>query len=417
PSAFVVLESIPLTPAGKLDRRALPSPTLASHSVFRAPRTDNERRVAAVFADLLDSPKVGIDDSFFDLGGNSLVATRLIARVNADLGSSLRVLDLFEAPTVVGLTARAEDTAGSSNRPALVRAERPDVVPLSLAQQRMWFINQFDTQSAAYNIPLAVRLSGAVDVAALSAAVTDVVERHESLRTVFPTVGELPRQVVLDVADVDLSLDMVSIDESALAGHVSSEAARGFDVTTDMPIRATLYRLDGREDRHVLAIVVHHIAADGASMAPLASDVMIAYSSRVAGEVPAWEPLAVQYADYSLWQRGLLGSESDSESLMSRQLAYWSRVLADAPDVLPLPLDRPRPSTQSVAGATTRFEIPAGLRSELVRLGAAHDATPFMVFHSALALLLARLSGTEDIVVGTPIAGRGEAGLDALVGM
>ncbi|WP_052083106.1 non-ribosomal peptide synthetase [Rhodococcus fascians] len=417
PSAFVVLESIPLTPAGKLDRRALPSPTLASHSVFRAPRTDNERRVAAVFADLLDSPKVGIDDSFFDLGGNSLVATRLIARVNADLGSSLRVLDLFEAPTVVGLTARAEDTAGSSNRPALVRAERPDVVPLSLAQQRMWFINQFDTQSAAYNIPLAVRLSGAVDVAALSAAVTDVVERHESLRTVFPTVGELPRQVVLDVADVDLSLDMVSIDESALAGHVSSDAARGFDVTTDMPIRATLYRLDGREDRHVLAIVVHHIAADGASMAPLASDVMIAYSSRVAGEVPAWEPLAVQYADYSLWQRGLLGSESDSESLMSRQLAYWSRVLADAPDVLPLPLDRPRPSTQSVAGATTRFEIPAELRSELVRLGAAHDATPFMVFHSALALLLARLSGTEDIVVGTPIAGRGEAGLDALVGM
>ncbi|WP_156520608.1 condensation domain-containing protein, partial [Rhodococcus sp. EPR-157] len=240
-------------------------------------------------------------------------------------------------------------------RPALVSVVRPEVVPLSQAQQRMWFINQFDTSSPAYNIPLAVRLTGVLDVAALGAAVGDVVARHESLRTTFPTVGELPRQLVHPVPDGGFVFDVVRIGEQELSARVLADASRGFDVTVDAPFRAVLYQLDpqggidaqGGVDRFVLAIVVHHIAADGASMAPLASDVMVAYSARVLGVDPGWVPLEVQYADYALWQRSLLGEESDPESLVARQLGFWSQVLADVPDLLPLPIDRPRPSQQS----------------------------------------------------------------------
>ncbi|MCZ4279035.1 AMP-binding protein, partial [Rhodococcoides yunnanense] len=274
PSAFVVLESIPLTPAGKLDRRALPTPELERSTAYRAPRTDHEHRIAAVFAELLDGGAIGIDDSFFELGGNSLVATRVIARVNAELGSGLRVLDLFEAPTVEALAVRATDSVGSPTRPALVPMERPDRVPMSQAQQRMWFINQFDTSSAAYNIPLAVQLTGALDIAALGAAVSDVVSRHESLRTTFPTVGELPHQLIHPAEVGVFSFDVVEVESDEVSARVLADASRGFDVTVDRPFRASLYRIADADseslDRFVLAIVVHHIAADGASMAPLA---------------------------------------------------------------------------------------------------------------------------------------------------
>ncbi|MBY6568212.1 non-ribosomal peptide synthase/polyketide synthase, partial [Rhodococcus sp. BP-154] len=420
PSAFVLLDSIPLTPAGKLDRRALPEPEFGRTTEFRAPVTDTQRRIADVFAELLDGRRVGIDDSFFDLGGNSLVATRVVARLNAELGTGLRVLDLFEAPTIEALSARAETSVGHDARPALVRMDRPDRVPLSQAQQRMWFINQFDTSSPAYNIPLAVRMKGAVDVSALETAVADVVARHESLRTVFPVADEIPHQNVLPVDSPEVvaaagSLSVTDVDVAQVADRIASDAGLGFDVTTDVPFRARLYRV--AVDEFVLAIVVHHIAADGASMAPLAADVMVAYSARVNGESPYWEPLPVQYADYTLWQRALLGDEDDPASVMSSQLAFWSRELADLPDLLPLPIDRPRPPQQSVLGATTEFEIPSDLRHALAQLASEHDATLFMVVHSALALLLSRLSGTDDIAIGTPIAGRGEAGLDKLVGM
>ncbi|WP_256895607.1 condensation domain-containing protein, partial [Rhodococcus sp. 1163] len=292
-------------------------------------------------------------------------------------------------------------------RPVLGVVERPSVIPLSQAQSRMWFINQFDTSSPAYNIPLAVRLSGALDVVALEAAVGDVLVRHESLRTTFPVVGELPRQLIGSVSDVAVELAVVELDAGGVQERIVADAAAGFDVTVDVPFRASLYRVG--VDEFVLAIVVHHIAADGASMAPLAADVMVAYGARVAGGVPGWEPLAVQYADYTLWQREVLGSEDDPGSVVSRQLEFWSGVLADVPDVLPLPIDHPRPSRQSNRGASVAFDIDAATHDRLIELARETRSTVFMVVHAAWSILMARLSGTEDITVGTPIAGRGEA--------
>ncbi|WP_143542259.1 non-ribosomal peptide synthetase, partial [Rhodococcus sp. 1163] len=340
PSVFVVLDSIPLTPAGKLDRRALPTPELPSAGSGRTPRSETEIAIAQVFAEVLGTETIGIDDNFFDLGGDSLSATRVTARVNAALSSNISVRMLFESPTVATLSTRTADRAVESSRPVLGVVERPSVIPLSQAQSRMWFINQFDTSSPAYNIPLAVRLSGALDVVALEAAVGDVLVRHESLRTTFPVVGELPRQLIGSVSDVAVELAVVELDAGGVQERIVADAAAGFDVTVDVPFRASLYRVG--VDEFVLAIVVHHIAADGASMAPLAADVMVAYGARVAGGVPGWEPLAVQYADYTLWQREVLGSEDDPGSVVSRQLEFWSGVLADVPDVLPLPIDHPR---------------------------------------------------------------------------
>ncbi|MGB6274148.1 MAG: amino acid adenylation domain-containing protein, partial [Rhodococcus sp. (in: high G+C Gram-positive bacteria)] len=300
-------------------------------------------------------------------------------------------------------------------RPALVAKPRPDSIPLSLAQQRMWFINQFDVDSAAYNIPLAVRLTGRLDIAAMSASVGDVLERHESLRTVFPTHRERPEQKILDAQTVRTELAVVDLDATEVVAAISAAAATGFDVSTDLPFRAVLYRV--APDEFVLSIVVHHIAADGASMAPLARDVMVAYGSRVATGAPMWTPLDVQYADFAIWQRTVLGDESDPASLAAQQLDFWKTTLADLPDVLPLPLDHPRPTRQSMRGNSVRFEIDRATHAGLVEIARANEATVFMAVHAAWSILMARISGTEDIAVGTPIAGRGDAALDDLIGM
>ncbi|WP_080737257.1 non-ribosomal peptide synthetase [Rhodococcus fascians] len=416
PTAFVALESIPLTPAGKLDRKALPAPDLHLGSDSRAPRTETERIIADIFGEVLGIEAVGIDSSFFDLGGDSLSATRLTARVNTALDTAISVRALFEAPTVESLAERVDSNPlGTVRRPALVAKPRPSSIPLSLAQQRMWFINQFDVTSAAYNIPLAVRLTGRLDTAAMSAAVGDVLERHESLRTVFPTQGERPEQKILDVRTASTELDVVDLDASEVVAAVSAAAAQGFDVSTELPFRAVLYRL--APDEFVLSIVVHHIAADGASMAPLARDVMVAYGARAAATVPMWVPLEVQYADFAIWQRDVLGDESDPSSLAAQQLDFWKTALADLPEVLPLPLDHPRPARQSLRGNSVRFEIDRDTHASLVDVARANEATVFMAVHAAWSVLMARLSGTQDIAVGTPIAGRGDAALDDLVGM
>ncbi|MFH5244706.1 non-ribosomal peptide synthase/polyketide synthase [Antrihabitans spumae] len=417
PSWIAVLDEVPLTPVGKLDRRGLPIPDFSRDGVdYCAPETNLEVAVAAVFADVLGLDKVSIDDSFFDIGGNSLVATRVISRLNAELGISVGVRAVFEAPTVRRLAERvSSETTSPTSRAALVRQERPDIIPVSVPQQRMWFINQFDPTSAAYNIPMAIRLSGRLDRSALVAAVRDVIERHEILRTVFPDTAAGPSQQILDADQVVVDLTRVAVDESELLGRITALVSLGFDVTRDVPVRAGLFALG--EDEHIVAFAVHHIAADGASMAPLARDIVAAYVARSAGMAPQWSPLAVQYADYSLWQREILGSETDAASLVSTQLDYWRTQLAGAPDVLALPTDRPRPVQQSFAGSVVRFDIGAELHRALTSLSRHNDATMFMTCHAALAVLLARLSGTQDISIGTPIAGRGERELDDLVGM
>ncbi|MFI6363200.1 amino acid adenylation domain-containing protein [Nocardia sp. NPDC050630] len=416
PDAIVVLDALPLTPNGKLDRKALPAPEFVSSATYRAPQTPIEQAVAGVFAGLLGVRDVGLDDDFFVLGGNSLLATRAVSRINEALDANVSVRELFEASTVSALAARIVPGSSTGTRTPLVVTARPERVPLSLAQQRMWVLNQFDTRSAAYNIPLGIGLTGALDVQALRDAIADVLERHEALRTRYPSTGPggLPYQEILPVAEawpgglaVESSTDPIV--------RITELMSTGFDVTREVPVRGVLLR--GTPERHLLAMVVHHISADGASMAPLARDLMLAYAARCAGDVPTWTPLEVQYADFAIWQRAAIGTDDDENSVAAQQLAYWREQLAGLSGALELPLDRPRPAVPSMRGASTACTLSPEVHAGLIRIAREHNSSLFMVVHAVLAVLLARLSGSSDITIGTPIAGRGERALDDLVGM
>ncbi|MDJ0111437.1 condensation domain-containing protein, partial [Rhodococcus erythropolis] len=290
----------------------------------------------------------------FELGGNSLNATRLVSRINQHAGTALPLRTLFDHPSVAEL-AVALDNAERADRPALEVQTRPEQIPLSLAQNRMWFLNQYDVESAAYNIPLAIRLAGTVDVPALRGAFGDVLTRHESLRTVFPDNGDGPVQVILTPEDVEFDLSPIDVDRGDLDTRILEVMSEGFDVTASVPIRVKLYRVE--EFEHVLVMSVHHISADGVSMTPLARDVMIAYSARLTGQAPFWAPLEIQYADFALWQRVLLGDEADPKSIASTQIDYWKSTLNGIPELLELPADRPRPAVATQNGAMVRFDI------------------------------------------------------------
>ncbi|WP_460730549.1 amino acid adenylation domain-containing protein, partial [Nocardia heshunensis] len=415
PAAVTVLDRIPLTPVGKLDRRALPAPQLRV-AEFRAPAGRLEVAVAEVFAELLGTTDpIGADDDFFGLGGNSLIAARAAARLGAVISARVPGRLLFTASTVAALAARVAELEGVGGRAPLEARPRPDRIPLSPAQQRMWFLNQFDPASAADNIPFALRVTGSLDVAALRAAFGDVIERHEALRTVYPAVDGVGSQVILPAAQVIPELLAQPLREEELTGWLTEVALTGFDVSSRVPLRVELARLG--TDEHVIAIVLHHIAADGFSTGPFARDLLTAFLARRNGATPPWQPLPVQYADYTLWQRGLLGAENEPGSLAATQIDYWRAALAGLPERLDLPFDRSRPTVASGRGATFGFEIGAELVTGIDALAHAAGASPFMVLHSAFAALLARLSGTDDIVIGTPVAGRGERELDDLVGM
>ncbi|WP_157129559.1 non-ribosomal peptide synthetase, partial [Nocardia amamiensis] len=420
PSAFVVLDALPLNVNGKLDRKALPEPEFEVQA-FRAPSTPIEEIVASVYAEVLGAERVGADDDFFALGGNSLLATQVAARIGAALDARVPVRVLFEASTVAGLAAKVEQHAGAGGRRALVAEPRPEQIPLSLAQQRMWFLNQFDTASAVNNIPVAVRLTGELDVTALQLAVADVIARHETLRTVYPEQGGAAHQVIVPAEQAVPDLTPEAVAPEDIRHRIIEVVSAGFDVTTEIPLRAKLFRVaaegSGAGTEYVLVFVAHHISADGWSMSPLTRDVMLAYAARSAGVEPGWAPLPIQYADFSLWQRDVLGSETDSDSLISQQAEYWRAALAGLPDELNLPADRPRPTTQSFAGGRVVFPIEGELHRMLTEIAREQNATLFMVVHAALALFLARMSGTDDIAIGTPIAGRGEAELDDVIGM
>ncbi|MBF6205530.1 amino acid adenylation domain-containing protein, partial [Streptomyces gardneri] len=313
------------------------------------------------------------------------------------------------------LAAKVEQHAGAGGRRELVAGPRPERIPLSLAQQRMWFLNQFDTASAVNNIPVAVRLTGELDVEALQSAVGDVIGRHETLRTIYPEQNGTAYQVIVPAERAVPDLTPEAVAPEDIRHRIIEVISAGFDVTTEVPLRAKLFRVS--ETEYVLVFVAHHISADGWSMSPLTRDVMLAYAARSAGVEPGWAPLPVQYADFSLWQREVLGSEADPESLISQQADYWRTTLAGLPDELNLPADRPRPTTQSFAGGRVLFPISDELHRNLTAIAREQNATLFMVVHAALALFLARMSGTDDIAVGTPIAGRGEAELDDMIGM
>ncbi|MET8796917.1 amino acid adenylation domain-containing protein [Nocardia sp. NPDC004568] len=419
PPSITVLEHVPLTPAGKLDRTALPDPVRAATMPFRPPGTPVERTVARVFAEVLGLGTVGLDDSFFALGGDSLTATRVAARLGTALGAEVPVRLLFEAPRVSELAARVEGQMRTGRqRPPLVAGPRPDLVPLAPAQQRMWFFNQYDTASGAYNMPIAVRLRGELDLGALRAAMTDVLGRHESLRTRYPEQKGMLTQVVEPVDAVDRELSPIPVGADRLVTAITEFVHEGFDVSTRVPVRTRLFRVTGSaETEYVLAVVVHHIAADGFSMGPLARDVTVAYAARARGAAPVWPPLPVQYADYALWQRAVLGDPDDPESLSARQIRYWKETLADLPEEPGLPFDRPRPAVRSNQGSTHRFGLGSDLVGKLRAFARNRSSSLFMVIHAALATALARSCGSGDIAIGTPVAGRGAAVLDDVIGM
>ncbi|MBF6286236.1 non-ribosomal peptide synthase/polyketide synthase [Nocardia cyriacigeorgica] len=419
PAAYVVLDALPVNASGKLDRAALPAPQRGT-VVYTEPATAVERAVAGVFAELLGQQRIGRDDDFFALGGNSLIATQVAARLGADLGCRLGVRELFAASTVAALAELIEQRGDFGALAPLYARPRPEFVPLSPAQQRIWFLNRFENASAGYNMPFVVRLRGAVDVPALAAALADLVERHEVLRTVFPATppgvdaaGSAAHQVVLEPAQFVVRAEAIGADE--LNGELAAFAAAGFDLERETPFRARIFEVD--DDSVALAVVAHHIAADGLSLRVLARDVMCAYTARRDGSAPAMAPLTVQYADYSMWQRELLGSATDPAAPLGRQLDFWTTALAGAPDLLELPTDRPRPAVASARGATHRFEIPAELYIAITETARAHQVSSFMLVHAGFAALLSRLGGTDDIVIGTPVAGRGDRALDDLIGM
>ncbi|MCW8101039.1 amino acid adenylation domain-containing protein [Streptomyces tauricus] len=413
PDAVVVLDALPLTPNGKLDRRALPAPEYGTAPGGRAPRSPREEILCGLFAEVLRRPAVGIDEDFFDLGGHSLLATRLVSRIRATLDVELSVRQLFDTPTVAGV-AGALDT-GSGARTAVTRpAVRPARLPLSYAQSRLWFLHRMEGPSPTYNIPVSRRFHGPLDRAALRQALDDVVARHESLRTVFAEDEVGAHQIVREPDDARVPFTTVVTDEERLPDQLRAEARYGFDLGRELPLRATLFEL-GPED-HVLLLLVHHIASDAWSRRPLGRDLATAYAARCAGTAPRWREPAVQYADYTLWQRETLGSEDDPDSLISRQLTHWREALAGLPEELDLPADRPRPAVAGQTGARIGFQVPADLHAGLVELARKNRATLFMVVQAALAVTLSRMGAGDDIPIGTPIAGRTDDALEDLVG-
>ncbi|MFB7631342.1 amino acid adenylation domain-containing protein, partial [Streptomyces sp. NPDC056149] len=412
PAAFVVLDALPLLPNGKVDRRALPAPEASAGSEGRNPHTAQEEILCGLFADVLGRARVGVDDGFFDLGGHSLLATRLVSRVRSVLGVELAVRTLFQHPTPSGLAA-VLDGAGRA-RTSVARAERPTTVPLSFAQQRLWFLNRLDGPGATYNIPLVLELDGTLDARALRSALGDVVERHEVLRTVFPERDGVPHQRVLDSSFVGLDLRVREIAADALDAAVSDAVTSAFDVMTDLPLRAWLFRTDA--EHHVLVLVLHHIAGDGWSLAPLARDLGAAYRARIAGKAPDRPRPTVQYADYTLWQRDILGAESDPDSLASQQLAFWQDALNGLPELLELPLDRPRPAVTDPSGGVFVRTLDAALHHRLLDLARSSGSTLFMVLQAAVATVLSRHGAGSDIPLGTPVAGRTDEALDDLIG-
>ncbi|MFI2233578.1 amino acid adenylation domain-containing protein [Nocardia testacea] len=416
PEALVVVEELPLTPHGKLDRDALPVPAVAGRAPYTAPAGRVETVVAGVFAELLGVERVGAEDDFFVLGGNSLTATRAVARINEALSAELVVRELFEAPTVAALAARViPGVLPQVERPALARVDRPERIPLSPRQLRLWPGDRLVPDSAAHNIPLAIGLDGALDTSALRYALSDVLERHEVLRTRYPGGPDgVPYQEILPVAQALRGGLESETTEDAL-GRIGELLAAGFDVTTQVPVRGLL--LTTGPDRHVLALVVHRIAVDPASLAPLARDLMTAYLARVGGESPRWSPLSIQYADYAIWHGAVLGDSADENSVAAAQSAYWRDRLRGATGQAELPLDRPRPAMPSLRGAGTGFTVSAEVHEGLDRLARDRGATLFMVLHAAVSVLLHQLTGAEDIAVGTTVTGRGERALDGLVGM
>ncbi|MFF3757389.1 amino acid adenylation domain-containing protein [Streptomyces sp. NPDC002185] len=416
PTYLTTLDSLPVTPNGKIDKRALPAPAqvLGTH---RAPRTAAEEALVALFGQTLETDgPVGIDDSFFSLGGHSLLAARLTNHIADAFGVQLTIRDVFGHPTVAGLAELLGEREGVRAVPPPVAGEGAgDLAPASFAQRRLWLLAQLEGDSAAYNVPMTIRLEGAPDRIALDSALSDVVERHAPLRTVFTSVDGEPRQLVVPPERARVSVDWRRTDAQRLEEELAAEAGRVFDLAMDLPLRAVAFELgDGGV---VLSLVTHHIATDGLSNGVFFADLRRAYEARLAGaEGPVLEALGVQYADYAAWQRRTLGAADDPDSTLGRELAFWRDALDGLPEQHGLNLDRPRPARASHRGGQVEVDLGGDLFARVAAFARAEGCTPFIVVHAALVAALARLGAGSDLAIGTPVAGRGERALQDLVG-
>ncbi|HEX9936884.1 MAG TPA: amino acid adenylation domain-containing protein, partial [Longimicrobium sp.] len=417
PGAFVVLDRLPLTPNGKVDRKALPAPELASaEETYVAPRTPVEEMLAGIWAEVLRLERVGVRDNFFELGGHSLLAMRVVSRVRAVFDVELPLRAVFEGPTVARLAVRVEEMrrAELPVLPPVAPVERTGPQPLSFAQERLWFLHGLKPESAFYNVAAVVRLSGALDAAALERALDEVVRRHESLRTTFRESGGAPVQVIAPHAGLSLPVEDLSglgeeEREAAAGRRAEEEAARPFDLAAGPLFRPALLRLGA--DDHVLLLCMHHIVSDEWSTEVLFREMAALYAAFREGRPSPLAELPVQYADYASWQREHLRGE-----VLERQLAWWRERLAGAPALLELPTDRPRPAAQSFRGATLPAALPAGLLARVEALGRGAGATRYMVLLAAFQVLLAKYSGSDDVVVGTPVAGQTRREVEELIG-
>ena len=405
PAAWVTLDALPLTPNGKLDTRALPAPTYAA-TQFVAPRDATEAAVAGLFAELLGVAQIGAHDDFFALGGHSLLATRLVLRLRSELSAELSLHALFAGPTVAAIAAALTTATDDTAIPV---AARPDQIPLSFGQERLWFLDRLDPDASAYVMPSVLRLHGRLDPAALQAAIAASVARHEILRTRIEIHDGQPHQVV-DAGAFTLEQIDLAADPAALDAHVARLVTTRFDLAAGLPIRGALLRLGA--DEHVLALAIHHIAGDGWSMGVLLGEVAAHYAGR-SGTLP---PLPIQYADVALWQRAQL-----ADGTLERQLDYWRGALAGVPDTLDLPLDRPRRSmpggaTRSARAGISAWSCDAELVTRLRGVARRSDATLFMLMLTAMQAVLARWSGQSDLVVGTPVAQRTRPETASLIG-
>jgi amino acid adenylation domain-containing protein len=411
PSAVVVMDAFPVTPNGKLDRKALPEPEAAAGAADAvAPRTPAEELLAGIWAQVLGRDAVGVHDDFFALGGHSLLATRVAARVRQAFGVELPLRAMFEASTVAGLAERIAGLAAGAHDapPPLVAVARDGGAPASFAQQRLWFLDRLDPQNAAYALPAALRLRGTLDVPALEHALSEVVARHEALRTVFREERGEPVQVILPPTAVSLDVEAIT-DDDALRTRLAEERGRPFDLAHGPVFRPSLFRVD--DEHHVLLLNLHHVAGDGWSLGVLFRELGALYKAYKTGQEPALAPLPVQYADYAAWQRAWLAGP-----LLDAQLGWWTERLRGAPALLEVPTDRPRTAGRPGVAAREPFALPADLVDELKALARREGATLYMVLLAAWSVLLSRWSGQDDVVVGSPIAGRTRAETEGLIG-
>ena len=418
PSAFVILESLPLTPNGKVDRKALPAPDAdgVQEDTYIAPRNPIEEGLAEIWGAVLKLGQIGVHNNFFELGGHSLLATQVISRIRSTFQVELPLRALFEAPNIAGLAERIEAAFGEDSTavPPLVKASREQPLPLSFAQQRLWFLDQFEPGGSLYNIPMALRLKGSLNTDALQQSLGEMVLRHESLRTSFTLVDGEPVQVIRKTSEYSLEVvDLSGLEDGDCKQEaqrlVQEEAQRPFDLQQGPLFRAGLLRLS--DDEHILLLTLHHIISDGWSQGVLRRELPALYNAFSQGKPCSLPELPIQYADYAAWQRNWLQGEA-----LERQIDYWKRNLGGAPALLELPTDRPRPPAQTFRGALKRHPLPESLSQSLKQLGQREGATLFMTLLAAFQVLLSRYSGQNDIVVGTPIANRTQAETEGVIG-